>query len=275
MHPVPEEYAALSAAVERSEQDRVPVSERCLRLFSSCRIFANLLTNATHCPFAIFCLPVPPYACGAHATVVADVHALLPHASAAGRTLCNLYNYDFLLCAQALTALLAGRERRAAASLALHLLTVQTKLWTACQECDLCPLGATCAGYLQPPYDLSLLAVALSWNVSRRGTADDAWSSQLGPRRLLGRWLGANEPVLPVRPRPEIRLTVFGGHVECIHINADHRCMQSGEAAPHMCSASVPDHFICGKSAAVHREALQTMRRRVLPVLRLMRKLRI
>ena len=24
----------------------------------------------------------PPYACGAHATVVADVHALLPHASA-------------------------------------------------------------------------------------------------------------------------------------------------------------------------------------------------
>ena len=25
---------------------------------------------------------VPPYACGAHATVVADVHALLPHASA-------------------------------------------------------------------------------------------------------------------------------------------------------------------------------------------------
>jgi hypothetical protein len=175
--------------------------------------------------------------------VVADVHALLPHASAAGRTLCNLCNYDFLLCGQALTAVLAGRERRAAASLALHLLTVQTKLWTACQECDLCPLGATCAGYLQPPYDLSLLAVALSWNVSRRGTADDAWSSQLGPRRLLGRWLGANEPVLPVRPRPEIRLTVLGGHVECIHINADHRCMQPGEAAPHMCSASVPDHF--------------------------------
>ena len=26
---------------------------------------------------------VPPYACGAHATVVADVHALLPHTSAA------------------------------------------------------------------------------------------------------------------------------------------------------------------------------------------------
>ncbi len=26
---------------------------------------------------------VPPYACGAHATVVADVHALLPHMSAA------------------------------------------------------------------------------------------------------------------------------------------------------------------------------------------------
>ena len=26
--------------------------------------------------------PEPPYACGAHATVVADVHALLPHASA-------------------------------------------------------------------------------------------------------------------------------------------------------------------------------------------------
>ena len=25
----------------------------------------------------------PPYACGAHATVVADVHALLPHTSAA------------------------------------------------------------------------------------------------------------------------------------------------------------------------------------------------
>ena len=25
----------------------------------------------------------PPYACGAHATVVADVHALLPHASVA------------------------------------------------------------------------------------------------------------------------------------------------------------------------------------------------
>ncbi len=25
---------------------------------------------------------VPPYACGAHATVVADVHALLPHTSA-------------------------------------------------------------------------------------------------------------------------------------------------------------------------------------------------
>jgi hypothetical protein len=44
------------------------------------RIFANLLTNATHCPFAIFCLPVPRYACGAHTTVVADVHALLPHA---------------------------------------------------------------------------------------------------------------------------------------------------------------------------------------------------
>jgi hypothetical protein len=27
--------------------------------------------------------PVPPYACGAHTTVVADVHALLPHVSAA------------------------------------------------------------------------------------------------------------------------------------------------------------------------------------------------
>jgi hypothetical protein len=27
--------------------------------------------------------PVPPYACGAHATVVADVHPLLPHVSAA------------------------------------------------------------------------------------------------------------------------------------------------------------------------------------------------
>ena len=27
--------------------------------------------------------PVPPYACGAHAAVVADVHALLPHVSAA------------------------------------------------------------------------------------------------------------------------------------------------------------------------------------------------
>ncbi len=27
--------------------------------------------------------PVPSYACGAHATVVADVHALLPHVSAA------------------------------------------------------------------------------------------------------------------------------------------------------------------------------------------------
>ncbi len=26
---------------------------------------------------------VPPYACGAHAAVVADVHALLPHTSAA------------------------------------------------------------------------------------------------------------------------------------------------------------------------------------------------
>ena len=26
---------------------------------------------------------VPPHACGAHATVVADVHALLPHTSAA------------------------------------------------------------------------------------------------------------------------------------------------------------------------------------------------
>ncbi len=95
MHPVPEEYAALPAAVEWSEQDRVPVSERCLRLFSSSRIFANLWTNATHCPFAIFCLPLPPYACGAHATVVADIHALLPHASAAGRTLCNLCSYDF------------------------------------------------------------------------------------------------------------------------------------------------------------------------------------
>ncbi len=30
------------------------------------------------------CTPhVPPYACGAHTTVVADVHALLPHVSAA------------------------------------------------------------------------------------------------------------------------------------------------------------------------------------------------
>ena len=28
------------------------------------------------------CTAVPPYACGAHATVVADVHAVLPHTSA-------------------------------------------------------------------------------------------------------------------------------------------------------------------------------------------------
>jgi hypothetical protein len=27
--------------------------------------------------------PVPPYACGAHTTVVADIHALLPHVSTA------------------------------------------------------------------------------------------------------------------------------------------------------------------------------------------------
>jgi hypothetical protein len=32
---------------------------------------------------AVLTPPVPPYACGAHPTVVADVHALLPHVSAA------------------------------------------------------------------------------------------------------------------------------------------------------------------------------------------------
>ena len=46
-----------------------------------------------NCPVAVPATPltltavrtpaVPPYACGAHATVVADVHALLPHTSAA------------------------------------------------------------------------------------------------------------------------------------------------------------------------------------------------
>ena len=45
------------------------------------------------CPVAVPATPLtltavripaePPYACGAHATVVADVHALLPHTSAA------------------------------------------------------------------------------------------------------------------------------------------------------------------------------------------------
>ena len=51
----------------------------------------HIAPSKLSCPVAVPATPltltavrtaVPPYACGAHATVVADVHALLPHTSA-------------------------------------------------------------------------------------------------------------------------------------------------------------------------------------------------
>jgi hypothetical protein len=46
----------------------------------------NCIVNVPATPLtltAVRTLPVPPYACSAHTTVVAEVHALLPHVSTA------------------------------------------------------------------------------------------------------------------------------------------------------------------------------------------------
>ena len=46
----------------------------------------NCIVNVPATPLTLTAVrtpPVPPYACGAHLAVVADVHALLPHVSAA------------------------------------------------------------------------------------------------------------------------------------------------------------------------------------------------
>ncbi len=46
----------------------------------------NCIVNVPATPLTLTTvrtLPVPPYACSAHTTVVADVHALLPHVSTA------------------------------------------------------------------------------------------------------------------------------------------------------------------------------------------------
>ena len=57
------------------------------------RRWRRIAPSKLSCPVAVPATPLtltavrtaaePPYACGAHATVVADVHALLPHTSAA------------------------------------------------------------------------------------------------------------------------------------------------------------------------------------------------
>ncbi len=56
------------------------------------RRWRRIAPSKLSCPVSVPATPLtltavrtaaePPYACGAHATVVADVHALLPHASA-------------------------------------------------------------------------------------------------------------------------------------------------------------------------------------------------